>query len=482
MPKSRSDRDLRVFVSSTSEDLREYRAVARLVILNMGWKPEMMEHFGAMPTSTVQACIEKLQGCDLMILIVAFRRGWVPTTDQGGNGQNSITAQELDYARKHSIPVIAMLASETWPQNLCEDDSAARAWIKKFRSEINLPADFFEYESPAAKESERLPTFRTKLNSALLSYRERLLEEKAPAVSKDQFDSASAALRSGRCIPFLGPGLYGDGPLSTNSLIGEFGDVAAQEGCLATAAEYKACCVRSREEFLSNLERILTQQAQQTTAAAVHDLLMKARPSLIVNMTADLVLEERLAAAGKPPLILCHIISSVDRAHDGKILLFHGPDDDAPVFCPADEVTGKIDLRTARDSYIIYKPLGSPLLHRRLDPDLGIDTVVMTESDHLVLLGRMKNQSTGIPTMLSRYFQRYPCIFLGYTMDVWQYRLIGQVFQTVGETQGKSTRRPDSLAVRIPSSPMEEQAWRHLYIELLQMDPNDFARKVCEML
>jgi hypothetical protein len=280
----------------------------------------------------------------------------------------------------------------------------------------------------------------------------------------------------------MGPGIYGDGPLSTKFLIRALGNIPEQEACLATASEYKACCLRSREEFLSDLEKILDQQARQANLSAVHDLLLQIKPSIVVSMTADLVLEERLAMAEKSLFILCHVISSVDRTHDGKIILFHGPGDDAPEFCPADKVAEKIDPKMARDAYVVYKPLGSPLLHRRLNPDLGIDTVVMTESDHLVLLGRMKNQSTGIPTMLSRYFQRYPCIFLGYTMDVWQYRLVGQVFQAIGETEGISIRRPHSLAVRTPASPMEERAWRHLHIELLPMDPNDFARKVCEAL
>src|SRR5215470_5973812 len=120
---SRSAGKLRVFVSSTSEDLSEYRAVARLVILDMGWDPEMMEHFGALPTPTVDACYQKLKDCDLLLLIVAFRKGWVPTTEEGGNGYESVTALELDYARKHNIPVLALLARDTWPGKLWDRDA-----------------------------------------------------------------------------------------------------------------------------------------------------------------------------------------------------------------------------------------------------------------------------------------------------------------------------------------------------------------------
>jgi hypothetical protein len=38
-----------VFISSTSEDLRDYRVAARDAVLAAGLRPEMMEHFAARP-------------------------------------------------------------------------------------------------------------------------------------------------------------------------------------------------------------------------------------------------------------------------------------------------------------------------------------------------------------------------------------------------------------------------------------------------
>ena len=73
---------VRVFVSSTSEDLKPYRGVARDAILRMGWIPIMMEDFGAMPESTVPACVDKLRTCQVVLLIQAFRCGWVPTSEE----------------------------------------------------------------------------------------------------------------------------------------------------------------------------------------------------------------------------------------------------------------------------------------------------------------------------------------------------------------------------------------------------------------
>ena len=63
-------------------------------------------------------------------------------------------------------------------------------------------------------------------------------------------------------------------------------------------------------------------------------------------------------------------------------------------------------------------------------------------------------------------------------MDMWHFRMVGQVFPSIGLNLNDST----NLAVRLPVSDMENMAWRRLGVELLPMDPNDFARGVCKNL
>src|SRR5688572_24224114 len=169
------DRKVRVFVSSTSEDLAEYRAAARLVILDVGWDPSMQEHMGASPEGTIPACRQLLEQSDVVLLMVAFRRGWIPTVDQGGTGVDSITALELAHARKRNIPVLVMLATDTWPGKLWDKGDEAVAWQEQFRAQLNQPAAFFEWEGAAGP----LPGFRAKVREVLLGQKARLLEQKA---------------------------------------------------------------------------------------------------------------------------------------------------------------------------------------------------------------------------------------------------------------------------------------------------------------
>lgn len=168
---------LRVFVSSTSEDLAAFRDAARQVILDAGWHPVMMEHFGTAPEVTIEACQRRAAECDLLLLLVGFRRGWVPSADQGGDGRRSITAYEFEAARRAQRPVLVFLAHETWPGNLWEQDDAGRAWVRDFRADLNRLAVFFNHEPPPLAE------FRSKLRLELARHKEFLLQQAPPEPS-----------------------------------------------------------------------------------------------------------------------------------------------------------------------------------------------------------------------------------------------------------------------------------------------------------
>jgi hypothetical protein len=462
-----SRRDIRVFVSSTAEDLKDYRAVARNVVLDTGWVPDMMEHWSAIPNPSVQACRDKLAESDLMLLLVAFRRGWVPNAEQGGNGIDSITALELAYAREKKIPVLAMFADESWPGNQYEQEQGARAWVEHFRAGINLPYASFDSEKDGT-----LPAFRVKVRAVLVAQKERMLAEQAKVseveTGLDYFDSACEGLIDGSSIPFIGAGVFGSGPLSPVMLAAALGKEGAQEqACLATACEYRERYLPSRERFLKHFRQIFENQSRSLTALpAVYSMLLRVKPPpLIVSTTCDLRLEKCLQEAGKSCAIVCHIVRSNNKEHDGKILVVKGNKSE---ICVADGV----DVSGA--DYVIYKLLGSPMLNDLPDPKLGIDTLVLTETDHLLLLGRLEHQDTQVPTVFIRSLQVHPILFMGYTLDVWQYRLVMRVFESIGERGGRLT----SLATRELSSFMEELAWKRLNTDLIRMDPNVFANRV----
>jgi len=473
-----STRDITVFVSSTARDLEDYRAVARNVVLDLHWRPEMMEHFDALPEPTVEACCTALERCDLVLLIVAWRQGWVPSVEQGGNGRDSITALELAHARSKRIPVLVLLAGKSWPGDLWEDEQSKRDWVKAFRDGLNQPAAFFDFEPPATREAERLPGFRAILKQNLLAFKERTLardEQESPAL--EFFRSDRDGLLEGTSIPVLGCGIYGDGPLSSQALVKSLvksllpraedpaEGLSKERLPLATAAEYRERFDGSRDQFLKRFQRILEQQSAEAAASPLLDLVAGLEPlSLIVSATYDRLLEERLQRTGRKYVVVSHVLRSYEGRNDGSVLLLRPGS--PPEFCRANL------LSFARDELVLYQPQGSPFLHESLDPDLEIDTVVVTETDHAMFLQRLDSPETGVPTALRTRFRRSPLLFLGYTMDAWQYRLMMLIFQSVGR-QG---RNASALAVRVPDAEIEELAWNRLNANLIRMDPNQFAR------
>ncbi|MGI9507971.1 MAG: DUF4062 domain-containing protein [Geminicoccaceae bacterium] len=460
---------LKVFVSSTSEDLSDYRAAAKEVILGHDWVPRMMEHFGAISDKTVDACLNEVAECQLFLLIIAHRRGWVPRQDQGGDGRDSVTAFELQHARELNIPVLAMLAEPSWPGDLWEDDSEARSWIQNFRKDLNLPAVFFEHEQPVSGARSELPVFEAKVSQLLTAHQKKMLA-KAPVRVGDGTDLSSGimhGLQRGDFIPFVGKGIYGDGPLSIPGLAKALANVEGDEmRMLASAAEYRESKERSRDNFIGVLrEEIERQQLMVDVPAAYHLLTGLENTSLIVSTALDQVLEEQLSAAGRSHVVVSHILYSNEGEHDGHVLVKRG---DHAEICTADE------LDISDETCVVYKVLGSPF-HHLLDDDIEPDTVVITERDHLRFLSYLAIKSKSVPRSLMKLLKKRPLLFLGYNLNYWQYRLVLELCRAVGDNS-----RP--ITVRKPSSLIEAEAWRRLSADIVQSDPNDFAARVVQEL
>jgi hypothetical protein len=473
--------ELKVFLSSTSDDLKEFRAAARLAVLDLQWFPEMMEHFPAAPGYTIDACCGKVDECDLVLLIVAWKQGWVPAVEQGGNGKDSITALEIAHADKKGIPVLTLLANDDWPGRFWDKEESKQTWIRSFRDNLNRLGQFFEYE-----KGDQLPNFRTAVKQNLLAYKDKLLRDKPPAADPNRaaldpkiIERARVELADGNRTPVLGCGIYGRGPLSSSALVKALRGDSQRNGDqrermpLATAAEYYERTL-SRGDFLQYFSEIVSQQAAQVAASPMLDLLARSgRVKTFISATYDTLAEDRLRAGGR----LCTMISHVLRLNgqrgenaaaqgdyqpaEGKVMVVRPGK--APEFYWADSVP--LDP----EECVVYKPQGSAVPTVIPDADCEADTGVITETDYAVFLRYLGSRQTGVPASLMTRLRRAPLIFLGYTMDEWQYRLITLLFQSIG--------RPDKriLSVRIPDNEVEKAAWGGLNACLIEMDPNQFA-------
>src|SRR5438309_4774129 len=109
-------RQCSVFISSTSEDLKEYRLAARDAALAAGFRPVMMEYFAASGGPPLSECLTQVSPCDLVVALVAHRYGWVPP-DQPAGSFKSITWLECEHAVGQCKDVLVFLVDPVaeWP-------------------------------------------------------------------------------------------------------------------------------------------------------------------------------------------------------------------------------------------------------------------------------------------------------------------------------------------------------------------------------
>src|ERR1700677_2516340 len=106
---------LRIFISSTAIDLRDYRDKVRDAVLRQENLPIAMETFSAQSGAPASEVIRMASEADAVICIVAHRYGYVPPRELGGDGERSITWLEVDAARRAGKPVFSFLVDPQAP-------------------------------------------------------------------------------------------------------------------------------------------------------------------------------------------------------------------------------------------------------------------------------------------------------------------------------------------------------------------------------
>ncbi|MBN8595028.1 MAG: SUMF1/EgtB/PvdO family nonheme iron enzyme [Anaerolineae bacterium] len=121
-----------VFISSTYDDLIEYRAAVTEAILSLGLFPSGMENWPLRDENAIQLCQRKIEEAEVFVGIYAYRYGWTP---DGYDGK-SITELEYDWATERKIPRLRFIMADTqsWPEELKEKD--AQPALNAFKSRL----------------------------------------------------------------------------------------------------------------------------------------------------------------------------------------------------------------------------------------------------------------------------------------------------------------------------------------------------------
>ncbi|MEZ5962472.1 MAG: DUF4062 domain-containing protein [Planctomycetota bacterium] len=134
---------MKAFVSSTYEDLREHRAHVISALRRAGIAVDPMEDWTATGSEPREFCADRLRGCEICVLLVARRRGFVPPREA-----KSITQIEYEAARERKLEVLVFLLDDgaLWRREWDEldRDPELRRWRERLTTTHGV--EFFSHD------------------------------------------------------------------------------------------------------------------------------------------------------------------------------------------------------------------------------------------------------------------------------------------------------------------------------------------------
>ena len=123
---------LRIFLSSTFQDLVKERNAVQSVIHRLSAHFIGMEYFGSFPELPSQRCLNLVRQSDLMILVLGTRYGFSP------DGTNSMTELEYKEADNHRIPILAYFAGYPTYDERGEESEKCRLFHDGIKSKFGV--------------------------------------------------------------------------------------------------------------------------------------------------------------------------------------------------------------------------------------------------------------------------------------------------------------------------------------------------------
>lgn len=105
----------KVFVSSTSRDLQDYRKAAIDSVIRCEMLPLTMDFLAATSKSPIEYSIGEVDKADIYVGIFAYRYGYVPDDPNKNPDRISITEMEYRRAIERQIPTLIFIMDESVP-------------------------------------------------------------------------------------------------------------------------------------------------------------------------------------------------------------------------------------------------------------------------------------------------------------------------------------------------------------------------------
>jgi hypothetical protein len=467
----------RAFVSSTFEDLKDHRAYVIAALRRAGISVDPMEDWTAETDEPKQFSQDRVRGCDLCVLLVAYRRGHVPE-----NEKLSVTQLEYKKAVELGVDVLVFMLIEdaNWKSrfNELDKDPEIVSWRKTLMEHKGV--GLFDHQPNSIEIAPALTRWVEKKT-------ERTRRVEPP------YGEIWNCMKSGEVVPFLGagvsevgrpPGVCWDprqseflphGHELSNFLASQISFPSKDQrdrDDLAKVSSYFALTSK-RERLCKRLREILVPRRHEYSIGELHKFLAAVPvPQVIVTTNYDTLLEQAFETA-TPPKPYDLVIHPADLKDFGNAVLWRPQGEDEPRKVEANQLAGDIDLTRQT---VIYK------MHGTVDRiNEKWDNFVITEEDYVEFLARMST-NTAVPALFFEHFRDRSFLFLGYSLTDWNLRVILRNLRKLFTSRKeKEEEEPlPSWAIQFQPSELECMLWRKWNISIFDISLEEFVSSLQE--
>jgi hypothetical protein len=200
-------------------------------------------------------------------------------------------------------------------------------------------------------------------------------------------------------------------------------------------------------------------------------------PRLILTTNYDTLVERTLERRGVPYLAISHVLRGSKYA--GRLICYGAlgrPLDESAIFPLRRLEERLLDLENESPvPVIVYKMHGTA----RLDSAGGmLDSVVLTENDYIEFLAEDTFQK--IPLTILRTLRATRLLFLGYSLEDWNFRVLLRRLATLQQQERRGQRR--HWACTLDADDVETRFWERRGVNLYHQSLDGFLARLGEAI
>ncbi len=142
VPQEEQRLGIQVYLSSTYEDLKDYRQAVYETLLRGGYRVIAMEDYVASDQRPVNECLDRIASTDIYLGLFGFRYGYIPPPSHNNPDGLSITELEFRHAKRLGKPCLLFMVSDEagWPSQFVDaiGDSNSGGPIYRLREYLHM--------------------------------------------------------------------------------------------------------------------------------------------------------------------------------------------------------------------------------------------------------------------------------------------------------------------------------------------------------